>query len=170
MAIERSKKRIAQARMAKAARHLLEASTLCAIATVGSDGRAYVNTAYFAYSPALEIVWLSDPDAQHSRNIRARGTAAVAVYDSAQAWGKQDRGIQLFGSAHESAVGEELYSRRFPDYEPSAFSAYRLYIFHPARIKLFDEASLGGGRFVTARVEDGGRLVWEETQVYRSSN
>jgi hypothetical protein len=33
---------------------------------------------------------------------------------------------------------------------------------------LFDEEELGGGVFVTARVEGSGRLVWEETQVYRT--
>jgi Pyridoxamine 5'-phosphate oxidase len=37
--------------MRKAAQRLLEASTLCAIATVGPDGSAYVNTAYLAFSP-----------------------------------------------------------------------------------------------------------------------
>ena len=47
--------------MAAAARQLLAASTLCAIATVTPSGRAYVNTAYFAWTRDYDIVWLSAP-------------------------------------------------------------------------------------------------------------
>jgi hypothetical protein len=97
MPIERSRRPIAAARITAAAHRLLDASTLCAIATVSSAGRAHVNTAYFAWSPELDLVWLSEPDAKHSRNVRSDGTVAVAVYDSGQSWGKPDRGIQLFG-------------------------------------------------------------------------
>ena len=159
--------------MADTARQLLGASTLCAIATVGRGGSAYVNTAYFAFTPELDVIWLSEPHAQHSRNVRARGTVAIAVYDSRQAWGKQDRGIQLFGSACEvgrsdAANAEAVYARRFPRYEPEELRGYRFYVFQPDRLKLFDERALGSGRFVTARVEQGGRLVWERTEVYRS--
>ena len=171
--IERSKQRVAAARLAAAARSLLEASTLCAIATVRRDGSAHVNTAYFAFGDALELVWISDPHAQHSRNIRDGKSVAVAVYDSAQAWGAPDRGIQLFGSARElvpSAAdeAEAVYAHRFPGYAREQFRAYRFYVFRPNRIKLFDERELGGGRFVTARVKAGGRLSWERTDVVSS--
>ena len=173
MPIEQSDDRISRERLAAAARSLLEASRLCAIATVGPDGSAHVNTAYFAFSPALDVVWMSAPEADHSGNIRARRTAAIAVYDSRQSWGRQDRGIQLFGSALEPVEpdadeAEALYARRFPGYEREQFGAYRLYVFRPQRIKLFDERNLGAGRFVTARVEHGGNLTWEATDVYRS--
>jgi hypothetical protein len=155
-------------RMAELARGLLDASALCAISTVKSDGSAYVNTAYFAFGPDFDLVWMSEPNAEHSRNIRERGTAAVAVYDSTQVWGRPDRGLQLFGSAREAEVGEAeaLYAARFPEYDRENFGAYRFYVFRPGRIKLFDERELGGGVFVAARVEAGGRLVWEETQQY----
>jgi len=56
---------------------LLEASTLCAVATVAARGRAHVNTAYFAWSPRLELFWLSDPCSRHSRNVRLRRKAVV---------------------------------------------------------------------------------------------
>ena len=38
--------------------------------------------------------------------------------------------------------------------------------FNPVRIKVFDEALLGGGTFVTARVGRRGRLTWEMTEIY----
>ena len=175
MALTRSGRRVGSARLARAARALLDGSTLCAIATVDRRGRAYVNTAYFAWNSAFEIVWISEPAATHSRNIRANRTAAVAVYDSTQTWGDPDRGIQLFGSASEvectvAAVAANTYAERFADYRPDEMRAYRAYLFRPRRIKLFDERELGAGTFVTARVRAGGELVWERTEVYDAAS
>jgi hypothetical protein len=102
MPIERSKRPVAVERMAVLARSLLDASPLCAIATVSPGGRAHVNTAYFAWSPRFDIVWLSEARARHLRNIAADGSVAIAVFDSNQTWGEPDRGIQLFGSARET--------------------------------------------------------------------
>jgi uncharacterized protein YhbP (UPF0306 family) len=172
MAIERSKRPMAATRMTAIAQKLLNASPLCAIATVASNSRAHISTAYFAWSPELELVWLSEPRAKHSRNVRANGTVAVAVYDSSQVWGKPDRGIQLFGSAREAEGAhvqdaEALYAKRFPDYRPSDLGAYRFYCFRPRRLKLFDERVLGSGVFVTARIAGEHRLAWERTEIYR---
>jgi uncharacterized protein len=172
MGIERSNRRFAARRIVASARRLLDASTLCAIATVTPRGRAHVNTAYFAWSRDLEIVWLSEPRATHSRNLRANESAAVAVYDSTQTWGRPDRGIQLFGSAGEARgadadAARELYVARFPEFAGADLSAYRFYRFRPRRLKLYDEHELGTGTFVTARVGRQ-RLAWERTEIYHS--
>jgi uncharacterized protein YhbP (UPF0306 family) len=171
MAIQRSKRPLGERRVRAITRRLLEASPLCAIATVAHSGRAYVNTAYFAWTPELHVIWLSEPRAQHSRNVRENRSAAVAVYDSSQTWGKPDRGIQLFGSARELAGqaardAERAYARRFRDYRDSELPAYRFYELRPQRLKLFDERTLGRGTFVTARVRSSGRLAWERTEIY----
>jgi uncharacterized protein YhbP (UPF0306 family) len=167
MGITRSGRRVAQARIRSIAGDLLGASTLCAISTVSRAGRAHINTAYFAFAPDLRIVWLSEPRAQHSRNLRANPSAAVAVYDSRQTWGKPDRGIQLFGSARAGGPEEEeLYAGRFPDYK--RLKAYRMYELAPHRLKLFDERVLGAATFVTARVARDGRVTWELTEIYDS--
>ena len=163
--ITRSKRRVSTARLRSIAEELLEASTLCAISTISPRGKAHVNTAYFAWAPDLRIVWLSEPRAQHSRNLRASPSAAVAVFDSHQTWGKPDRGVQLFGSARPGADdAEEVYAARFPDYE--GFEAYRPYELVPSRVKLFDERALGAATFVTARLGRNGKLVWERTELY----
>jgi uncharacterized protein YhbP (UPF0306 family) len=163
--IKRSRRRLSAARLRSVAEQLLEASTLCSISTVSPSGRAYVNTAYFAWAPDLRIVWLSEPRARHSRNLRANSSAAIAVYDSNQTWGKPDRGIQLFGSVR---LGEDdsVYATRFRDYE--GFDAYCVYELVPRRMKLFDERALGAATFVIARVGRDGRLTWERTEVYDS--
>jgi uncharacterized protein YhbP (UPF0306 family) len=165
VAIVRSRQRIGQERIRSIAEDLLEASTLCAIATVTPRGRAYVNTAYFAWGADLRIVWLSEPGARHSRNLRANASAAVAVFDSSQTWGEPDRGIQLFGDVRaRGADAEEVYARRFSRYENAG--AYRFYELVPQRLKLFDEPSLGSGVFVTARVGRDGAVSWERTDRY----
>jgi uncharacterized protein len=168
VAIERSNRQLDIRSLTTLARRLLDGSTLCAIATVTPEGLAHVNTAYFAWTAAFEIVWLSDPDARHSANLAANPTAAVTVYDSGQAWGGADRGIQLFGSAGElEQATSPAYELRFPAFESARFGSYRFYVLRPSRMKLFDETELGAGTFVTATVDDGS-LAWESTEVYRS--
>ena len=175
MPIRRSHRRISPARMSALTHELLDASTLCAIASVAPSSRAYINTAYFAWTPDLNVVWLSEPYARHSRNIETRRSVAVAVYDSHQSWGKADRGIQLFGSAGEPGAraarpAAAVYRERFPELSGAHPIAYRLYRFRPRRVKLFDEQALGAGVFVTATVRTGGELVWERTEVYESNS
>jgi uncharacterized protein YhbP (UPF0306 family) len=171
--IQRAREAISQLRLRTLARRLLNASPLCAISTVSADGRAHVNTAYFAFSASFDIVWLSAPEAHHSRNLRRRPSVAIAVYDSAQKWGGSDRGIQIFGNARELAgrsarEAERVYGRRFKSYVRDELSAYRFYRLRPTRLKLFDERELGGATFVTARITRGGTLRWERTESYVS--
>ncbi len=164
MPIEQSKRRVAAGRIRAEAERLLAASTLCAISTVSPGNRAHVNTAYFAWTDELDLIWLSDPAARHSRNLSRNPTAAIVVFDSTQTWGEPDRGIQLFGRAGEAALElERVYAKRFPAYEPTGYRPYR---FRPSRLKLFDEPALGAGVFVTAKVARG-QVTWERTEIYR---
>jgi uncharacterized protein YhbP (UPF0306 family) len=151
-------------------RRLLDESKLCAIATVSPGARAHINTAYCAWGTSFEIVWLSAPEARHSRNIRANPSAAVAVYRSTQTWGRSDHGIQLFGSARElrgrdARAAEAVYAARFKSYDAD-LDAYRMYRLRPRRIKLFDEHAIGGATWVTVAVGAGGRLRWVQTETY----
>jgi uncharacterized protein YhbP (UPF0306 family) len=125
---------------------------------------------YFAWSAGFDVVWMSDPQSRHSRNLLANPSAAVTIYDSHQTWGRPDRGIQLFGTA--GAVGgraegeaERTYSARFPSHDPSAADSYPYYRFRPREVKLFYERILGAGTLVTARVTPDG-LAWARTEVF----
>jgi uncharacterized protein YhbP (UPF0306 family) len=173
MGISRSGRRIGEARLRTLLESLLDASPLCAIATVAGT-RAHVNTAYFAWSDDFRVIWISDRGATHSRSLRRNRSAAVAVFDSHQVWGKPDRGLQLFGTARElhgraAERGREVYGRRFRDYDAAELPAYRPYELRPRRAKLFDERELGGGVFVSARIATDGSVAWERTEISRSS-
>jgi uncharacterized protein YhbP (UPF0306 family) len=146
----------------------MNASPLCALATVWPGGRAHINHMYFARSGLFEVVWISDPDSRHSRNLVSNSSAAVTIFDSHQTWGLPDRGIQLFGTAGTASgaaarLAERAYASRFPSYEPS--DSYPIYRFRPREVKLFYERVLGGGTLVTARVTREG-LAWLRTEVW----
>jgi uncharacterized protein YhbP (UPF0306 family) len=170
VSIRRTTEHPSQRKLVRVLLSLLDASTLCAIATVTRGGTAYINTAYFAWTRDLRVVWLSAPGASHSKNLRSRATAAIAVFDSNQVWGKRDRGVQMFGSAAQVRGAdlrelERVYRRRFPDTGASDLIPYRFYALRPRRVKLFDERELGPGVFVTARVRKG-EVTWERSEKY----
>jgi uncharacterized protein YhbP (UPF0306 family) len=156
------KPRIAAAHLRRIALRILAQTPLCSVATVAPDGSAHVNTAYFCYSDALELFFLSHPASKHCRNLAANGSAAIAVFDSRQRWGGPDRGLQLFGtcSAAEGERAARLYSARFPRYAKwvarqgaaGAAKDYRFFRVACTQFKLLDERELGGARFVVADV------------------
>jgi len=144
----------------------MNASHLCALATVARGGRAHINHMYFAWDDRYEVFWFSDRDSVHSRNLERSPTAAITIYDSHQVNGRPDRGIQLFGSAGIAPAGvtdeaTRVYIRRFR-VDPTGYTAYR---FRARTVKLFDERSIAGGTLVTARLLRDG-LAWVKTEVW----
>ena len=144
---------------------LLEASSLCSIATVTPERTAHVNTAFFAYSDALEIFFLSHPMSQHCRHLRSNGSVALTVFSSEQEWADAGRGVQLFGTAEEvsgaaAREAERRYETRFPLYpawrasltEDDVAREYRFYRIVVSRVKILDEAELGDGLVVRATI------------------
>lgn len=135
------------------------------MATVTPEGRAHVNTAYFAWSEELELDFLSHPRSLHCRNVAANPAMAMAVFSSEQKWGRSDRGLQLFGrcapaSGARAAEAQRRYGRRFRDFarwwaeldEDDPAREYRFYRFTVGKLKVFDERALGGAVFVSASV------------------
>src|SRR5213082_1672402 len=166
MTVERRSRRFSSSTLERVARRLMNASPLCALATVSPGGRAHINHMYFAWSDRYEVVWISDPESLHSRNLARNSSAAVTIYASKQVWGKPDRGIQLFGTAGVAASKQaaRAYAGRFKDFDADS-NELPYYRFRPRTVKLFDERSLAPGMLVTARV-NAGRLVWTKTEVW----
>jgi uncharacterized protein YhbP (UPF0306 family) len=144
---------------------LLEASSLCSIATVTPERTAHANTAFFAYSDALEIFLLSHPMSQHCRNLRSNASVALTVFSTEQRWADPGRGVQLFGTAEEvsgaaAREAERWYETRFPAYgawrsslaERDLAREYRFYRIAVTTVKILDEEALGDGLVVRATV------------------
>jgi general stress protein 26 len=168
MTVERRARRFSSARLERVTLRLMNAAPLCALSTVSPGGRAHINHMYFASTGHFEVVWISDPDSIHSRNLARNPSAAVTIYDSHQTWGKPDRGIQLFGTAGVTAGRAErdavrAYGNRFPDYDPED-EGLPVFRFKARTVKVFDERTLAPVTFVTARVTRAG-LAWVKTEV-----
>lgn len=141
---------------------LLGGVTLFSLATVGSDGAAYINNAYFAFDESANLYFISPPDAVHSVNISANSSAAASVLNTMQEGPK--RGLQMFGRA-ELASGDSLlkgiqvFGARFAwfsamvskpaDFE-TAPTRSRMYIVKVQRVKVFDERIFGPNIWVEA--------------------
>jgi len=169
--VVRTERRFESEHLQRVARSLLDAAPLCALSTIAAGGRAYINTMYFARTNPWNLVWISAPDSRHSRNIRERGTAAIAVYDSNQRWGGRDRGVQVFGRATElhgrpAQDAMNAYAERFA-HDERILSRYVAYRLRPTSLKLFEEAEFGAGTFVSVRVRRDGTLEWRHTEEYR---
>ena len=152
-------------RFRRSLNRILRRTVLCSISTVSSAGRAHVNTAYFAVSSDLELYFLSDPLSQHARNIRRNPSAAVAVFDSHQTWGKADRGAQLFGRCTQAEEGvavkaADVYACRFPRFSrwsdrlaaDAPARKWKFFEFVPSVVKVLDEVTFRQLGFVRASV------------------
>jgi uncharacterized protein YhbP (UPF0306 family) len=167
--VERRARRFSSAQLERVALRLINAAPLCALSTVSPGGRAHINHMYFAWSDRFEVIWISDPDSIHSRNLARTTSAAVTIYDSHQLWGRLDRGIQLFGTAgvttgRATQEARRIYGQRFRDYDVDA-DDLPVYRFRPRTVKLFDERSLAPGTLVTASVTRDG-LAWSKTEIW----
>src|SRR5438045_4798956 len=138
MTVERRSRRFSSERLERIARRLMNASPLCSLSTVSPGGRAHINHMYFAWNDRLHVVWSSDPESRHSRNLLRNRSAAVTIYDSHQVWGRPDRGIQLFGTAGVTAGAHAKndYGRRSRDFDADS-NDLPYYRFRPRTIKLF---------------------------------
>ena len=155
---------------ARAIHEIFEASRLLSLATVGSDGAAHINTAFFAVGPAFTLFVFSPPSTEHARNLLGNPTAAATVFDSHQAPGSR-RGLQLFGEmrmldGREAVDAHAHFTGRFADLRETAPSyddvieklPSRFFALAPRRIKIFDEVLLERGEFVEVAVSAAGLL------------
>lgn len=154
-------------RLVAAVTRILAENTLCSMGTRSEAGVLDINAAFFAFSPELELYFLSNPATAHCRNIAHVGQMAVAVFDSRQQWGAPHAGLQLYGGggpirSEEVARVQALYAARFSRYfdfvlrageapnGESAFAALRFYRFTPTRMKILDEEEFGDEVYITA--------------------
>ena len=145
---------------------ILDEVSLCTISSVNADGTAHANTAFFCVDAEWRMYFISSEEAKHSKNIMARSSLAVTVYDSRQDWDDWKTGLQLFGACsvargRDARVASKLYKLRFPAYARWLHGLGRaigdsgvpaLFIFVPHSLKLLCEESLGEETFVTIRL------------------
>ncbi|AKU14717.1 pyridoxamine 5'-phosphate oxidase family protein [Luteipulveratus mongoliensis] len=93
-----------------AARQLIDANQYVTLATADADGRPWASPVWFAHKGYTEFVWLSRPEAQHSRNIAQRSEVGFVIFDSTvpPLTGKAVYAEALAQEVEESDVPEAL--------------------------------------------------------------
>lgn len=103
-------------RPAEITRSVVEACRYLVLATADGDGRPWSSPVYFAHVGCREFVWVSSPQALHSRNIAVRPEVGIAVFDSAAPIGT-GQGVYVSAVAGtlegpDAARAIEVFSRR----------------------------------------------------------
>jgi len=88
-----------------ALRSIVQANQYLTLATADADGIPWASPVWFATADCREFLWVSSPEARHSRNLIVRPEVAIVVFDSRQRPG-EGRGVYVAARAAEVADGE----------------------------------------------------------------
>jgi len=121
------------------ARGIIDANRYLTLATADGDGRPWATPVWYAHEGYTDFLWVSRPEARHSRNLVRRPEVAIAIFDSTvpagagQAVYVEAVAEELGGTERERAI--VTYSRRseadgvgqFHDADVIAPAPHRLY-------------------------------------------
>jgi hypothetical protein len=109
------------------------------IATADAEGRPWVSPVWFARASPTEFLWVSHPDARHSRNLASRSEMSIVIFDSTVPLGKAEA-VYLDASGEEVSgralkTGIEIYSQRSTQAGASEWTLAD--VTPPARLRLY---------------------------------
>ena len=109
------------------------------LGTADADGRPWAAPVYFAHDGYRDLIWVSKPDARHSRNIEVRPEVSIVVFDSTVPIGSGG-GVYMEATAAEVSEAEReaalvTFSRRSVAHGGGEFSAAE--VLPPARLRLY---------------------------------
>jgi nitroimidazol reductase NimA-like FMN-containing flavoprotein (pyridoxamine 5'-phosphate oxidase superfamily) len=98
------------------ARAIIDANLYLVLATADGTGRPWSSPVYFAHHGYAEFLWVSVPEAEHSRNIAARPQVGIVIFDSHAPIGT-GQGVYISATAEQVgsdnlARGIETFSQR----------------------------------------------------------
>jgi hypothetical protein len=126
---------------AAVARAIVDGGRYMTLGTADSGGVPWVSPVWFALAPGgyRELLWVSDPQARHSRNLAARPEAAIVIFDSHAPVGT-GRGVYMAAVAEQVPDAEidraiATFSRRSVGQGAPAWT--REDVLAPARLRLY---------------------------------
>ena len=87
------------------ARAIIRANRYMVLGTADGDGAPWASPVWFATDDLREFVWVSDPEARHSRNLAARPQLGIVIFDSGQVPGTGEA-VYMSATAIEVPEGE----------------------------------------------------------------
>jgi ketosteroid isomerase-like protein/nitroimidazol reductase NimA-like FMN-containing flavoprotein (pyridoxamine 5'-phosphate oxidase superfamily) len=121
------------------ARRLIDSSSYLTLGTADADGRPWVSPVWYAAESHRELLWVSSPEARHSRNLSERPETSIVIFDSRAAPGTA-QAVYMSARAGELANGEleraiEAFSRGSQRSGARAWSLDD--VVAPARLRLY---------------------------------
>ena|SRR3990167_1071315 len=146
----------------KSAKDIIEKTLYITIATVSEDGQPWNTPVYSSYDEHYNFYWASHQEAQHSKNIRAKGNVFLVIYDSSVPEG-QGEGVYIEATAQELVDENDIlraarhaYERKNQSPRPvtdfQGNSPRRFYQATPIKVWRNIDSSING-HFVDKRVE-----------------
>lgn len=101
---------------AEIATEIVDRSLYLVVGTADSSGQPWATPVYFAHRDYREYFWVSEPEAQHSRNLRDRREVGGVIFDSTTPI-NTGQGVYILGvgqelPAHECAEPIQIFSKR----------------------------------------------------------
>jgi nitroimidazol reductase NimA-like FMN-containing flavoprotein (pyridoxamine 5'-phosphate oxidase superfamily) len=122
-----------------AARAVIDSNSYMTLGTADESGLPWVTPVWFAHSGYREFLWVSSPEARHSRNLEARPDVSIVIFDSKVSPGDAEavyvsaKAEELSGDELESGI--EVFSRKS---EADGLPAYsHADVQEPARLRLY---------------------------------
>src|ERR671910_447428 len=72
------------------AREIVDLNQYLTLATADAEGRPWASPVWFAHDGYTRFVWVSKPDARHSRSLASRPEVGIVVFDSTVPLGTGD--------------------------------------------------------------------------------
>src|SRR5918996_5832155 len=69
------------------ARSIIDSNRYMTLATANEDGTPWASPVWYAPVEYREFLWVSSPEARHSRNLAVRPELAIVIFDSHEAGG-----------------------------------------------------------------------------------
>src|SRR4029453_5675612 len=113
--------------LADLARGIIDANRYMTLATADGDGRPWAAPVWYAHQGYTEFLWISRPEARHSRNLAVRPELAIVIFDSTVPAGPgqgvygRARVGEFGGRGREGAIA--IYPRRSEADGPGRFHA-----------------------------------------------
>ncbi len=93
------------------ASRIIESNLYMTLATADREGRPWASPVWFAHEELMHFVWVSKPEARHSRNLATRPQVGIVIFDSSAGPGQAEavyveaEAERVEGADEERAIG-----------------------------------------------------------------
>ena len=124
---------------AAVARELIDSVQYLTLATADEAGRPWASPVWFAHEGYERFLWVSKPDALHSRNLAARPEVGIVIFDSTVPAGS-GQAVYADAVAEQLAEGEDeealaIFSARSEAIGAPAWTVESVRV--PSRLRLY---------------------------------